>query len=103
MLAQSLEKESSNALVEGYRIAGKTGTAEIPGPGGYLANATNASFVGWGPVDDPRFIVYVWLEQPTTSPWGSVVASPLFSEIVQNLVILMDLPPDAVRNGIAGN
>ncbi|HMN61835.1 MAG TPA: penicillin-binding protein 2 [Anaerolinea sp.] len=54
MLAQSLEKESSNALVEGYRVAGKTGTAEIPGPGGYLASATNASFVGWGPADDPR-------------------------------------------------
>ncbi len=102
MLAQSLEKELSNALVEGYRVAGKTGTAEIPGPGGYLASATNASFVGWGPVDDPRFIVYVWLEQPQTSPWGSVVASPLFSEIVQNLVVLMDLPPDSVRNGIAG-
>ncbi len=103
MLANSLEKESSVALVEGYRVAGKTGTAEIPGPGGYLENATNASFVGWGPVDDPRFVVYVWLEQPQTSPWGSVVAAPLFSEIVQNLVVLMDLPPDAIRQEIASH
>ncbi|GAP07096.1 MAG TPA: penicillin-binding protein 2 [Anaerolinea thermolimosa] len=102
MLATSLEEESSAALVDGYRVAGKTGTAEIPGPGGYLDSATNASFVGWGPVDDPRFIVYVWLEQPQTSPWGSVVAAPLFKEIVENLVILMDLPPDSVRQGMAG-
>jgi cell division protein FtsI/penicillin-binding protein 2 len=97
MLAVSLEKESSVALVEGYRVAGKTGTAEIPGPGGYTTNLTNASFVGWGPVDDPRFIVYIWLEKPTTSPWGSIVAAPVFSELVSELVILLDLPPDEIR------
>lgn len=101
MLAISLEGESSDALVEGYRVAGKTGTAEIPGPGGYLTNLTNASFVGWGPVDDPQFIVYVWLEKPTSSQWGSVVAAPVFREVVENLVILLDLPPDAVRQQLA--
>lgn len=101
MLAVSLETEASDALVEGYRVAGKTGTAEIAGPDGYTSSLTNASFVGWGPIDDPRFIVYVWLEKPTTSMWGSVVASPVFSEIVSKLVILMDLPPDAVRQQLA--
>lgn len=100
MLAASLENEASNALVEGYRIAGKTGTAEIPGPGGYT-NMTNASFVGWGPVDDPRFIVYVWLEKPTSSPWGSVVAAPVFSQAVEELVVLMKIPPDEVRQQLA--
>ncbi len=98
MLARSLETESSDALVEGYRVAGKTGTAEIAIPGqGYSTNLTNASFVGWGPVDDPRFLVYVWLEKPTTSPWGSVVAAPVFREAVERLVLLLDIPPDAVR------
>jgi cell division protein FtsI/penicillin-binding protein 2 len=97
MLAVSLEAEASNALVPGYRVAGKTGTGEIPGPGGYLTNQTNASFVGWGPVDDPRFIVYVWLEKPTSSIWGSVVAAPVFSEVVKKITVLMNLPPDAVR------
>jgi cell division protein FtsI/penicillin-binding protein 2 len=101
MLANSLEKESSIALVDGYRVAGKTGTAEIPGPGGYTTGLTNASFVGWGPVDDPRFIVYIWLEKPASSPWGSVVASPVFSEVVKNLVVLLDLPPDSVRQSLA--
>lgn len=103
MLAVSLETESSDALVEGYRVAGKTGTAEVPTPYGYTSNMTNASFVGWGPVDDPSFIVYVWLEKPTTSPWGSVVAAPVFRQAVERLVVLMNLPPDHIRQelGIA--
>lgn len=98
MLAASLENESSDALITGYRVAGKTGTAEIAIPGqGYSSNLTNASFVGWGPLEDPQFIVYVWLEKPESSPWGSVVASPVFREVVEQLVILLDIPPDDVR------
>jgi cell division protein FtsI/penicillin-binding protein 2 len=100
MLATSLEEESSNALVEGYRIAGKTGTAEIPSPQGYLSDATNASFVGWGPVDDPQFLVYVWLEKPASSPWGSVVAAPVFRDVVKELVVLLNIPPDSIRQQI---
>jgi cell division protein FtsI/penicillin-binding protein 2 len=103
MLATSLEVESSDALVEGYRVAGKTGTAEIPTPFGYTSNQTHASFVGWGPADDPRFLVYVWLEKPTSSPWGSVVASPVFRQVVERLVVLMNLPPDDVRERLMGS
>ncbi len=94
MLEASLESESSDALVAGYRVAGKTGTAEIPTPQGYTGDSTNASFVGWGPVTNPRFLVYVWLEKPTSSAWGSVVAAPVFHELVNQLVLLMDVPPD---------
>ncbi len=97
MLAISLEEESSDALVEGYRVAGKTGTGEIPTPYGYSLGVTNASFVGWGPVDDPRFMVYVWLEKPKTSIWGSIVAAPVFRDAVYELVVLMNIPPDENR------
>jgi cell division protein FtsI/penicillin-binding protein 2 len=98
MLAVSLEVEASQALVPGYRIAGKTGTAQIPTPYGiYDFSQTNTSFIGWGPVDDPKFMVYVWLERPTTSTWGSQTAAPVFSEVAQKTVILLDIPPDAVR------
>jgi cell division protein FtsI (penicillin-binding protein 3) len=48
-------------------------------------------------VDDPKFLVYVWLEKPTSSPWGSIVASPVFRHVVEQLVVLMDIPPDKVR------
>lgn len=101
MLANSLEDESSDALVDGYQVAGKTGTAEIATPTGYTGNATNVSFVGWGPLNNPRFLVYVWLEKPTSSPWGSVVASPVFHDMVERLVVLMDIPPDNVEQGLA--
>jgi cell division protein FtsI/penicillin-binding protein 2 len=97
MLAASLENESSDALIAGYRVAGKTGTAEIPTPTGYSSSLTNASFVGWGPVDDPQFLVYVWLEKPESSIWGSVVAAPVFAEAVERLVVLINLPPDNIR------
>jgi cell division protein FtsI (penicillin-binding protein 3) len=42
-------------------------------------------------------LVYVWLKKPTASPWGSVVAAPVFREVVEELVILMDIPPDDIR------
>jgi cell division protein FtsI/penicillin-binding protein 2 len=104
MLAQSVESESyQNAHIDGYRIAGKTGTASISvGKLGYITNLTNASFVGWGPVDDPQFLVYVWLEKPRTNMWGSLVASPVFAEVVRQLVVLMNIPPDDVRAKLKG-
>ncbi len=97
MLAVSLESEASLALVPGYRVAGKTGTAQIPVDGFYDATQTNTSFIGWGPVDDPRFMIYVWLERPTSSIWGSEVAAPVFSEVAQKTVLLLDIPPDSIR------
>lgn len=100
ILARSLESEASNALVEGFRVAGKTGTAEIPTPYGYTSDVTNASFVGWGPVPENRFLVYIWLEKPKTSIWGSEVAAPIFPKVVEKLVVLMDIPPDDVRNAL---
>ena len=99
LLANSLEGESSDALVDGYRVAGKTGTAEIATPTGYSSSETNASFVGWGPVGNPKFLVYIWLEKPTSSQWGSVVAAPVFHDMVERLVVLMDIPPDGVLQG----
>ncbi len=100
LLAVSLEEEASDALIEGYRVAGKTGTGEIPSPNGYVSNLTNASFVGWGPVDDPQFVVYIWIEKPKSSIWGSIVAAPVFSQVVQSLVVSLEIPPDIIRQGL---
>jgi cell division protein FtsI/penicillin-binding protein 2 len=103
MLATSLEAETSLAKVPGYSIAGKTGTAQIPTDAGYYdPSATNASFIGWGPVDDPRFMIYVWLEKPKASIWGSETAAPVFAQVAQKTVILLNIPPDDVRREVAG-
>lgn len=97
MLAQSLSAESSEALLSGYRVAGKTGTAQIPTDFGYDPSVTNASFIGWGPVDDPQFMIYVWLNAPTSSIWGSQTAAPTFAKVAEQTVILLNIPPDNVR------
>ena len=104
MLAVAIETEGSRGLVPGYRIAGKTGTAQVPTPYGYYdSELTNASFIGWGPVDDPQFLVYVWLEYPQSSPWGSLVAAPVFRQVVEKLVVLQGIPPDDIRALMAGH
>ena len=98
MLAVSVEDESVGALLPGYRIAGKTGTAQIPTEYGYDPNHTNASFIGWGPVDDPQFMIYVWLQEPQSSIWATQTAAPLFSRVAEQTVITLNIPPDVVRN-----
>lgn len=98
MLRQSLQNESSLALVPGYSLAGKTGTAEIYIQSlGYKSSATNTSFIGWGPTDDPQFLVYVWISKPSASIWGSEIAAPVFRKVVEKIVIHQGIPPDAVR------
>lgn len=104
MMARSLEEEASVALVENYRVAGKTGTGEIAIPGqGYVTPMTNASFIGWGPADDPQFVALIWLEEPQKDRWGSTIAAPLFPEVVNKLVVYMDIPPDSVRMQLMGS
>ncbi|HSR47069.1 MAG TPA: penicillin-binding protein 2 [Anaerolineales bacterium] len=102
MLAESLEGETRQAAVVGYQLAGKTGTAQIPGEKGYDPKWTIASFVGWGPLPDPQFIVLVRLDRPKSSPWGSVVAAPVFQEVVERLVVYLDLPPSPAVPMAAG-
>jgi len=103
MLASAQEYGNSDALVNGYRTAGKTGTASIPGPDGlYDSDLTNASYIGWGPVDDPKFMVYIWLERPEQAEWASIVASPIFHNVVEKLVVLLNIPPDEKRQQLAG-
>ena len=103
MLAISLEQESSQALLPGYRLAGKTGTAQIPTDTGYDLTHTNASFIGWGPVDDPQFMVYIWLQKPSASIWSSETAAPVFSEVAEQSVILLNIPPDVVRSQLVNH
>ena len=97
MAVTAVQQEVQEALIDGYTVAGKTGTAQIAEPFGYNPTDTIASFIGWLPADDPRIIVFVKLDRPQTAPWGSMTAAPAFSKLVKELVVLLDIPPDAVR------
>ncbi len=68
-----------------YRIAGKTGTSQIPVKGHYDEEKTIASFVGFAPADEPQFVMLVTLREPTSSPWGSETAAPLWFDIAKEL------------------
>jgi cell division protein FtsI (penicillin-binding protein 3) len=102
MLIQSLEGETRFASLEGYRVAGKTGTAQVPTEIGYDPRWTIASFIGWGPVGDPRFMIFVRLDKPGISPWGAVVAAPLFHDIASRVVVLEEIPPAKPQAAAAG-
>lgn len=97
MAITAVQHETLTAQVEGYTIAGKTGTAEIPENGVYLSDATIGSFIGWLPADDPELLLLIKLDRTTSSQWGSLTAAPVFSELVSELVVLLNIPPDSVR------
>lgn len=95
MLEEAVENgEAKWAKPEGYRIGGKTGTAQIPIKGHYDPTKTIASFIGFAPVDEPRFIALVMLREPTASPWGSETAAPLFFEVAKELFLYYNISPE---------
>ncbi|MCS7251294.1 MAG: penicillin-binding protein 2 [Anaerolineae bacterium] len=97
MLEAVIRQEASKARVPGYRIAGKTGTAQIPTPLGYDPQGTIASFVGFSPVEDPQVLILVKLDRPRRSPWGSEEAAPVFSRIAARILPLLGVPPSMSR------
>jgi cell division protein FtsI (penicillin-binding protein 3) len=97
MAVTAVSREVYEGQVEGYTVAGKTGTAQIAENGIYLPNDTIASFIGWLPADDPEIIAIVKLDRPKASPWGSTTAAPAFARLANELVVLLDIPPDNVR------
>jgi len=97
MAINAVRTEVYGAQVEGYTVAGKTGTAQIPEGGIYNPTDTIASFIGWLPADDPEIIVLIKLDRPKASPWGSTTAAPAFADLANDLVALLDIPPDDVR------
>lgn len=87
------EGEAKWAKPKGYRIAGKTGTAQIPVEGRYDATKTIPSFIGFAPADDPKFIMLVVLDRPTTSIYGSETAAPIFFTMARYLLDYYAIPP----------
>lgn len=97
MSINAVRQEIFQAQIEGYTIAGKTGTAQIPEGGIYNPEDTIASFIGWLPADTPEILVLVKLDRPAESPWGSQTAAPAFAALAQELIALLGIPPDNIR------
>jgi cell division protein FtsI/penicillin-binding protein 2 len=86
--------EAKWAKPVGYRIAGKTGTAQIAVSGHYDEEKTIASFVGFAPADNPKFVMLVTLREPSSSPWGSETAAPLWFDIAKELFTYYGILPE---------
>jgi cell division protein FtsI/penicillin-binding protein 2 len=94
VLVSVVEKGGTNqAAVPGYRIAGKTGTAEIPGRTAYDSDLTISTYVGYAPASDPRFAVLVKLDKTRLSVWAGHTSAPTFQRLARRLFALMNIPP----------
>lgn len=85
--------EVSWTRLKSYRIAGKTGTASIPVKGHYEPNQTIASFIGFAPSDNPKFVMLVILDRPTASIYGAETAAPIFFDISSDLLHYFGVAP----------
>lgn len=85
--------ESKWTRLPGYRIAGKTGTAQIPVAGHYDPSKTIASFVGFAPADNPKFTMLVVMNEPTSSIYGSETAAPIFFSVAKDLLTYYGIAP----------
>jgi cell division protein FtsI (penicillin-binding protein 3) len=84
------------AAVDGYRVAGKTGTARVVGPQGYDDQRHVAWFAGIVPVSKPRLVMVVVVNEPKAGLYGGgLVAAPLFGRVAERSLRLLGVPPDA--------
>jgi len=82
-----------NAYIDGYRVGGKTGTAQKIAPnGGYLENNYIVSFVGFAPADNPQIVIYVAVDNPKGIQFGGVVAAPIVRNILEDTLRYLEIP-----------
>lgn len=96
MLVSIVENgQATLARVPGYQIGGKGGTAQVPllNSVGYDPSKRVASFIGFGPIEDPKFIMYVKFDNPKGDVFGVTTAAPVFAEVAQDLFQYYQVPP----------
>lgn len=93
MVAAVEEGEAKYLKLKGFKVAGKTGTAQIPVAGHYDPNKTIATFVGFAPADNPKFVILVRYDQPSAAIYGAETAAPTFFEIAKDLFSYYKIAP----------
>jgi cell division protein FtsI/penicillin-binding protein 2 len=82
------------AALEHHLVAGKTGTAQKPGPGGYMPGKFVSSFIGFFPADDPQLCIGVFFDEPSNGYFGGTVAAPVFQRVAERSAAYLGLPAD---------
>ena len=95
MMVEAAKKgEAKWTFLKGFKVAGKTGTAQIPISGHYDQDKTIASFIGFAPSNDPKFVMLVMLREPQSSPWASETAAPLWFSMAKDLFSYFRIQPE---------
>jgi cell division protein FtsI (penicillin-binding protein 3) len=98
MMERAVEKGGTGvrAALGGYKVAGKTGTAQKADPagGGYAEDKYIASFVGFVPAENPEIVVLVVIDEPKKHHYGGVVAAPVFRRIIRETLRYLKVPPE---------
>ena len=84
--------QARSARVKGYYVAGKTGTAQIAGQGGYTEDY-NHSFAGFAPIENPKFVVVLKFEKPKVE-YSANTAAPVFADIAKFILQYYQIPPN---------
>lgn len=93
---------AKGAAILGYHVAGKTGTARKAGPGGYERGHYNALFAGLVPASNPRFATVIVINDPQGAKYyGGLVSAPVFHNVMEGALRLMDVPPDDIQSWLA--
>ncbi|HWR43280.1 stage V sporulation protein D [Sporomusa sp.] len=85
-----------NAYIEGFKIAGKTGTAQKVGAGGYLPDKYVASFVGFAPADNPQVAMLVIIDEPVGLYYGGQIAAPVFGAVMKDVLQYLKVSPQPI-------
>ncbi|MGE7615502.1 peptidoglycan D,D-transpeptidase FtsI family protein [Paenibacillus sp. NPDC101420] len=102
VVADLVHGTGRHAYIEGYSVAGKTGTAIKPdGKGGYDRDKVHSSFLGYAPANNPKIVVYVGIDEPANAAGGGAAAGPVFKEIVSEALSYMGVPK--VTSGDGGS
>lgn len=104
MLRTVVDASSGGSALEAnvpfYSVAGKTGTAHVVGEAGYEENLHNSLFVGMLPASDPRIVIVVVINEPKGDEhYGGQVAAPVFSRVAAGAMRILNISPDATREG----
>ena len=82
------------AALEHYTVAGKTGTAQKAGPGGYIPGKYIASFIGFFPADDPELCISIVMDEPKQGYYGGQTAAPVFRQVAERAAAYLNIRPD---------
>jgi cell division protein FtsI/penicillin-binding protein 2 len=96
LMGHNVADRYDKARVPGYGMAGKSGTAQIPVSGGYDPVEVVTSFIGFGPLPEPEFVILVKLDRPQIEPylrWGTQTAAPVFQSVAARLFVLLGIAP----------